>query len=458
MPLSLNNSWPHILGNWILPAGDFLFGQGMMERFRYQEKAQWWDPDRIHKERDQSLQNLIRVAYHEVPFYRELMTAAKVKPEDIRTAADLPKLPIATKDMFRANHPQKTVRSTNQKQYEVKTSGSTGKNFVVIEDAQTAGSYRACTLMALHWAGWRIGQPHLQTGMTLKRSPDRKLKDAFMRCHYVSAFDLTDENLDRSLERIARHKLQHVWGYPGSIYFLARRALQQGFAEKLTSCVTWGDTLYSHYRKTIEKAFKVRVHDTYGCGEGIQISAQCGVDNNYHIHSLDTIVEFINDKGFPAAPGENANLIITRLHPGPMPLIRYQIGDIGISSEVDRCECGRGFDLMHSIQGRDTDVVFTPDGNKLIVHFFTGVLEHFDEIDSFQVLQNSLESILIRVVLNTKLTKELEHKVVRALQAKGATGLRIDVETVSDIPIAPTGKRRFIISNVEKSNKPSNVV
>ena len=458
MSLPEQNSWNRILRNWILPVGDLAFGQGMIERFNYLEKAQWWDQEKNHIVRNESLQKLIQIAFHEVPYYREQMMRANVKPEDIRTISDLQKIPISTKDMFRENHPAKTVRQTKQRHYEVRTSGSTGKNFSVIEDAATAGSYRACHLLSLSWAGWNIGDPHLQTGMTLKRSLDRKLKDAFMRCHYVSAFDLTDENLDRSLERIERNKLKHVWGYPGSIFFLARRALQNGFLQKLNSVVTWGDTLYSNYRETIEKAFQVRVHDTYGCGEGIQISAQCGVGSNYHIHSLDTIVEFINDDGTPAASGEPANIILTRLHPGPMPLIRYRVGDVGISSLDKKCECGRGFDLMHSIQGRDTDVVITPNGNKLIVHFFTGVLEHFHEIDSFQVIQESIDSILIRMVLNTPLTKELDNRIVKALQEKGATGLRIELETVSDIPISKNGKRRFVISSVGKSNISSNVV
>ncbi len=43
---------------------------------------------------------------------------------------------------------------------------------------------------------------------------------------------------------------------------------------------------------------------------------------------------------------------------------------------------------MQSIQGRSADIVTTPSGNRLIVHFFTGVLEHFSEVDSFQVVQS----------------------------------------------------------------------
>jgi phenylacetate-coenzyme A ligase PaaK-like adenylate-forming protein len=457
MSLSANNLWSGILGNWILPAGDYLFGQQMMKRLRYLEEAQWWDRERILNERDQQLRSLIGIAYREVPFYRDLMDEAGVKPDDVRSIKDLSKLPVTTKDLIRANFPHRTVRSTGQKTYESHTSGSTGKNFCVIEDHQTAGRFRAAFLLALEWAGWKMGEPHLQTGITSTRNLERKIKDAIMRCYYVSAYDLTNENLDRGLNWVEQHNLKHVWGFPGSLYVLALRAIEKGLSFQLRSIVTWGDTLYPHYRQTIEKVFGTRVHDTYGCSEGIQISAQCGTGTDYHIHSLDTIVEFLDDNYEQISPGNPGNLIITRLDPGPMPLIRYRIGDIGVSGNSRMCECGRGFEMMESVQGRDTDIVVTPDGNRLIVQFFVGVLEHFPEIDSFQVIQKEIDSMLIRVVPSKDFTKELENKIVSLLRDKGAR-LKIDIEPVKDIPVSPSGKRRFIISDVLKLNTSSHVV
>src|SRR5262245_21122678 len=98
MSLSANNFWSHILGNLVLPAGDFVFGQQMIKRLRYLEEAQWWDRERILNERDKELRSLIGIAYREVPFYRDLMDQARVKPDDIQSVKDLPKLPVITKD------------------------------------------------------------------------------------------------------------------------------------------------------------------------------------------------------------------------------------------------------------------------------------------------------------------------------------------------------------------------
>jgi phenylacetate-CoA ligase len=442
-------AWTWALRNLVLPLGDLTYRQDMMGRLRFLEAAQWWDPDRLHDHRRRSLASLIEIAYREVPFYRSLMEAAHVKPRDIVEPEDLRKLPIVTKDMLRAGYPHLTTRDTGLRTYEECSSGSTGKNFYVREDSETAGWYRASFLLALEWAGWKIGEPHLQMGMTLERRMGRWLKDAFLRCHYVSAYNLTDEYLDRTLNALEKLRIQHLWGYPGSIYCLAGRARLLGWNRPLASVVTWGDSLYPLYRETVEAAFKVKVLDTYGCAEGIQIAAQCGTRGVYHMHSLDVVVESLDDQGNPVSDGTPGNLILTRLHPGPMPLIRYQVGDVGALAASRRCECRRGFELMECIQGRDTDVVLTPSGNRLIVHFFTGVLEHFHEIDSFQVIQEDIGSILLRLVPRPDFSKNTAEAIVTRLSENGAD-LNIEVETVDEIPLAPSHKRRFIVSKISK--------
>lgn len=446
----VTRAWSWLLRGVLLPAGDYALGQRMINRLGFLESAQWWEPEQISEHRDRAFQRLMQVAYRDVPLYRDLMDQANITPNDLKRPEDLSRLPVVTKAMLRAGYPDRTTRATKFKSYEGSSSGSTGTNFIVKTDTETEGAGRASFLLACEWAGWQIGEPHLQTGITPNRNRGRWLKDLILRCHYVSAFDLSDTQLDRSLELLEKNNIQHLWGYPGSLYFLARRASEKGWNRPLRSIITWGDNLYPHYRSTIESAFRRRVFDTYGCGEGIQISAQCGQMDTYHIHDLDVIVEFLDDEGNPVAAGEAGNLILTRLHPGPMPLIRYQVGDVGVRGDGRRCECGRGFQVMESIQGRDTDVVVTPSGNRLIVHFFTGICEHFPEIQAFQVVQEEFESMVLRIVPTKDYSQASTERIVSALRAKGAPDLRIDVELVPEIPTAPSGKRRFVISKVSK--------
>jgi phenylacetate-CoA ligase len=440
-------SWSWLLRNVVLPAGDLAFRQRLITRLRFLEQAQWWDPEQLEEYRERALKRLLNVVYDEVPVYRESMSRAGIAPRDIRSRDDLPKVPIATKQMLRGGYPDRTVRNTGQRTYEVSSSGSTGTNFLVKEDSETAGLHRASLLLALEWTGWTIGDPHLQTGITPTRSLDRQLKDALLRCHYVSAYDLSDAALDVALDVMERHRIEHLWGYPGSLYFLAQRAAKRGWNRPLKGIVTWGDNLYVRYRREIEHAFKTRIFDTYGCGEGMQIAAQCGSANTYHVHAVDVIVESVDKNGAPVAAGELGNIIVTRLHPGPMPLLRYQLGDVGVMEAGRLCECGRGYEVMESIQGRDTDVVITPSGNRLIVHFFTGILEHFPEIDCFQIRQERAESIALRIVPAAGFSEDAVSNIVSKLQENGASDLTIEVEIVPEIPLTPSGKRRFVIAN-----------
>jgi phenylacetate-CoA ligase len=286
--------------------------------------------------------------------------------------------------------------------------------------------------------------------MTLHRNLERRLKDALMGCYYVPGYDLSNAALDRCLKLMSAKRIRHLWGYPGSLYCLAARAQEVGWSTCLSSIVTWGDQLHPHYRTKMERAFGTRVLDTYGCGEGMQIAAQCGHGPHYHVHELDVVVEFLDDQGHPVADGQPGNIVLTRLHLGPMPFIRYAIGDVGRSAGNRQCDCGRVFKLLDGIQGRSADYVLTPSGNRLIVHFFTGILEYFSEVDSFQVIQDRVDALRLRIVPGPGFNQEVQQKICQTLTEKGAD-LKIEVELVDEIPLSAGGKRRFVVRTVEAS-------
>lgn len=430
----------------LFPLGDRLFGQHISERLEFLRQAQWWSPEKITAARNQSLSELMRVASAEVPFYRELLESRRLTWRDFTRPEDLGKLPVLGKAELRPAYPDRLTRPTGQRTYEARSSGSTGANFAVREDAETAGQYRASFMLSLEWAGWRMGEPHLQLGMTPRQTLDRRLKDLFFGCHYESAQQLSDRNLDRILGVMEAKKLRNVWGYPVSVYLLARRAALLGWNQPMRSVVTWGDMLVTRYRRHIEEAFQVNVTDTYGCGEGFQIAAQCK-EGRYHLHALDCVVELLDEAGQPVGPGEEGRVVVTRLHPGPMPLIRYNVGDVASRSTGGACACGRGFELLDSIHGRTADMVVTPSGNRLIVHFFTGTLEHIREIVMFQVVQRTAGDLLVRVVARP-FDQALASRIIQALVEAGLNDMHIEVEPVDTIPVSAAGKRKFILSEL----------
>ncbi len=432
----------------LLPLGDLLARQRVMRYLDYYQRSQYWPRERLLEEMDRSLRETVAIAYQEVPFYRDLYNRHRVSPSDVRGVSDLPKLPVVSKVMLREAFPDGCTRRTPHVWDDYSTSGSTGRPFIVRVDDDTMSRARALMLLRTMFAGWRPGVPTLQTGMATERGTLKWLKDRLMRVTYVSAFDLSDSVLDRYLELIETRGLRFVTGYAQSVYLLAKRARDIGFNRQLDGVVSWGSNMFRHYRREIEEAFGCRVYDSYGVGEGMQVSAQCGVDDEtYHQFCLHVVAEYCRE-GEPVKAGELGEILLTRLDPGAMPLIRYTIGDVGRGSAQRACPCGRTLPLMSSIDGRTSDIVVTPRGNRLIVEFFFGIFQYANMIDNFQVIQEKPDSIHVKIVVLPEF--EASHwQIVRdQILERGDPDLSITMEIVEEIPLEPSRKRRFVRSSV----------
>ena len=439
-----------LLKDVILPIGDRFYGQPMMSRLSFLEQAQYFDEEKLHELQYAALKTTLHEAVT-VPMYEELYREAGVSLADFRDVSDLHKLPVVTKDMLRNNYPEKTTRKTRQKVYQISTSGSTGKNLFLNEDNFTAGWYRASFLLGQTWSGWQFGDPHLQTGITPDRGIQKRIKDRLLMCQYFSSYDLVNEKLDLMLSVIESKNINHLWGYPASLDILAQRALELGWNRPLIAASTWGDTLSTIQRKRISDVFKVNVFDSYGVSEGVQIAAQCE-EGNYHIMMLDTIVEILDQNGQPVKENEIGRVVLTRLHAGATPLIRYEVGDLAKRAREESCPCGKTFPLLGGIYGRESDLIYTPEGNRLIVHFFTGILEHFKSIESFQIQQLEIGAITLLIVPSGQEEVD-QNQIKNALYEKGTGGLSINIEIVNEIPLSKAGKRKFVINTMPENER-----
>jgi phenylacetate-CoA ligase len=130
-----------------------------------------------------------------------------------------------------------------------------------------------------------------------------------------------------------------------------------------------------------------------------------------------------------------------------MPFIRYKIGDVAVASD-ETCPCGRGLPLIKNIEGRLMDIIITPEKRLLSGVFFAHLLKEFKAVQRYQVVQESVDGLKIRVVAaepgRTTLRSGLEREVRHAV---GET-MKIEVEFVESIPLTSTGKYRQTISTL----------
>src|SRR5258707_1233614 len=149
--------------------------------------------------------------------------------------------------------------------------------------------------------------------------------------------------------------------------------------------------LHDWQRRAIERAFGCPVTNRYGCEEVSLIACECERHGGLHVNADGIYLEVVRTDGTPAEPGEAGSLLVTDLVNRAMPLLCYQVGDVGALSER-RCACGRGLPLLDRLEGREADYVVTPRGQlvsgiSLTDHFATLV----PGVAQLQIIQESVD-------------------------------------------------------------------
>jgi len=431
----------------LMPLSDLALGYGVSARVRELRAFQWQPLDEIERYRSARVQALVQLAATRVPFYRDFFQQSGLEPSSIRSAADLARLPVVGKAELREQPERLMVEGYRGSTTPMKSSGSTGTQTTVYLDKTCDTEVFATQLLYLEWGGFAMGKPHLQTGMSLHRGFVRSVKDLLFGCTYMSGFDLTDDKIETALGTIERRGIRMIMGYASSLYVIARYLQRKGRRLQLQSAYTWGDSLFPHYRELIEATIGCRVTDCYGLGEGLQCAAQCEEYDALHEHMHGVVVEIVDQRGAPVPDGQLGRVVVTRLEPGPMPLIRYDTGDAA-SFVGGACACGRQLRRVSRVQGRSTDIVTTPGGDRLIVHVFTQIFEMIPAIRQFQVRQTEPASIRILYVPAEGFTPVILDDVRAEIGRHCTQPPRIDFEPVRDIPLEQSNKRRFVISTV----------
>ena len=108
-------------------------------------RNQWLGPSQLKKLQEKRLRAIVKHAYQNVPLYREKFDSIGVRPSDIQTLEDLPKLPLMTKTEFRAGIPKKSLaRGYTEKDFvRSSTSGTSGGPMPIFRDNKCCDIYLA---------------------------------------------------------------------------------------------------------------------------------------------------------------------------------------------------------------------------------------------------------------------------------------------------------------------------
>jgi phenylacetate-CoA ligase len=440
-----------LLENIILPAGDAALGTSYMKDLREWRKIQYKSDAELKAMQRSDLHKLLTHATTNVPYFKKLGIAPEEDPYKW-----IKKLPIMYKKVIKENIDD-MVLGDREKLIKLASSGSSGVQGVAYMTAKNQSRQLAVQTLWWEWAGYKLGNRILQTGITPNRGTVKTIKDNLLRTKYVSAYNLDQKEVAKLLRDAEKNPYDHFMGYASSLFVFANVAKENGINNvHFKSAVSWGDKLFPHFKTAINEQFHTNIFDTYGCGEGFMIAGQCP-EKNFHIMTPLVYLEILDDDGNDVKPGELGKVVVTRLDNYVMPLIRYYLGDLAVIEDPEkRCSCGRQFPLMQRVVGRDTDIVKTASGKFMVVHAFTGIFEHVTEIRQFRVIQRNLEGIDIEVIPDQGYGEAVLNGVRKKIWDYLKEEYPVNFVEVDHIPSTSSGKPQIIQSFLKQSMSNSN--
>jgi phenylacetate-CoA ligase len=195
----------------------------------------------------------------------------------------------------------------------------------------------------------------------------------------------------------------------------------------------------------IENTFNCPIFDYYSARDTSFHAAECPEHIGYHMALENAIVEFIkNDQS--VSYGEEGEMTITDLSNYAFPFIRYKIGDVGIPTD-EQCPCGRTLPLIKKIIGRVTEFVTTKKGDYIPGLFFIHIFDT-PSITKYQLIQKTKDHFHIKLVKSNNFSENSIQTIIKKIKNK-CGDVDVTIEYVEDIPLTPSGKYRFIISEVK---------
>jgi phenylacetate-CoA ligase len=446
---------PWAVRNVIYPFYRRVKGDNLLECVSELESHERLSPEEIANLQWTRLRGFLDYIAANVPYYRDLFGGLGLSPDEIRRPADFLNLPLLTKDMIRAAGKRMITEEAGKRGVSLSTSGSTGEPLYFDVDIDAGPTRRACAIRSFRWMGIDIGDRQARLwgtyfGVPLKTRMLDAAKESFSNVLQLSAFNMSDEVMHKYAGRLRSFKPHLLVGFPSALTVFAQFCKSRrmgGISPR--SILASGEKIYPHQKELLEEIFKCPVYEGYGTNEFGNIAHECGERQGLHMFTDLFYLEVLHESGRPAEAGEVGEIVVTDLTNRYMPFLRYRTGDLAVLAGRP-CPCGRPFPLLDRIEGRTFDVVVTPDGRSAGGFFWTFLSRAVPGISRFQIEQRDPSGIIFRIVPGPDWKDEYKTTLEGKIKANMGEGFKVGFEIVDDIPAAPSGKFRFIISKIEE--------
>lgn len=420
--------------------------------------SQWWDAKRLSEYQLTQLRKLIRHAYANVPYYKRLLDACRLSPDDVRDVRDLHRIPCLTRDDVKNHFEEMVTKNASPSRLSIMgTSGTTGMplRFYVDRSAIDAAEF---AFVALAWnrVGYRFGDKVVVLRGVRYLDPNKTFAFDFGNRLRLSSLAMTEENMLTYTKLIRQYEPRFIQALPSSIFLLARFMKENGVPPfpSVKALLLASEVIYDFQRRVLEEVFKCRVFSTYGQLERTVLAGECECSTHYHVSPEYGVTELIGRDGEPITEdGESGEVVGTGFLGWVTPFIRYRTGDIATYTS-DKCRCGRNYPLLKSIEGRVQEYLVSDHGSLIPFSALTAAYNHDvgwanKRIKQIQFLQEEAGNIEIQVVKEPSYSdSEVTAQLLKWTQTRFGGSFKAKVNIVNDISPTESGKYEYFIQKL----------
>lgn len=261
-----------------------------------------------------------------------------------------------------------------------------------------------------------------------------------------SSYHMSKANLRHYVKALSDYAPVFMTGFPSSMAVIGAAALEAGVKIRPRAIFFASETLHPHHRSVIREAFGVEPRLWYGNTELAGHIVECP-EGRLHVREDHSLIEFINDSGNEARPGELARMVCTSYHNRAMFFIRYETGDTAVLGEEQTCPCGRGGRLVKSVVGRLDDYII--DGAGRMITRLGYLFKNAEGLEEAQILQNEPGAITIRLVAEPRRRAAIEAAILEESRHRLVANTRISFEYVAALDRTASGKTQLVVRNID---------
>ena len=413
----------------------------------------------------QKLQTLVKYVYERVPLTRKRMDERGVRPEHIKTLADIKLLPTMKKTDLRDEYPFGLTAAPLRDIVRFHcSSGTTGKPIVIPSTRGDLEVWRNAVVRAL-----------VMDGLT----PDDVLQVSYGYGLFTGGLGLHDGgealgcavlpistgNTDRQLMLMHDFGVTAIACTPSYFLHIMDTARLKGFDfrrdTKLKHGIFGAEPWTLSMRDKIEQLTGITAHDIYGLTEisGPGVAGNCEFREGLHIFEDHYYPEIIDPETLEPLPdGEKGELVFTTLDRFGTPMLRYRTRDL-TRIIPEPCACGRTIRRIERVSARSDDMLIIRGVNVFPSQIEAGLMRIKDVLPHYQIVVdrvNNLDVIEVKVEItpesfsdDIKSLEKLRKEIGHAIQSIINIAPKITLAEPNSLPRSE-GKAVRVIDNRQK--------